>query len=210
MAELEARQLNVTDILTDINFKLTSGQHWTLTGPSGGGKSTFLKALASLQPNTSGQLLLDGKAVSDYPINEYREAVSYAVQSALLFGKTVRDNLDLPFELRQQKADEQVQTEFLEKVNLPADYLDRSIQDLSGGQRQRVAVLRNLIFPPEFLLLDEITTGLDEESKKTVWSCVLNEQKEHNFGIISITHDPDEIKGAKHVIEIQGGRLNVK
>ncbi|MGL5747772.1 MAG: ATP-binding cassette domain-containing protein, partial [Weissella cibaria] len=86
--QVEGRQ-----IWHDISFELHDGDWVTVVGPSGGGKSTLLKAIAGLQDITEGHIFLNDEDVMRLPIGDYRQQVSYATQSAQLFGETVRDNL---------------------------------------------------------------------------------------------------------------------
>lgn len=205
---LTVQNLSVSNILGNINLTVDQDETVTIFGPSGSGKSTLLKALARLEDHASGQIHLLGKPAISYPIDRYRQLVSYAVQSANLFGQTVRDNLDLPFNVRQKAIDEELQKTMLAAVDLDATFLDKQVADLSGGQRQRVAVLRNLIFPPKVLLLDEITTGLDETTKQVVWRFINEEQSKHHFAILSVTHDQQEIQNAKKTLQVIGGKLD--
>ncbi|CAH1850101.1 ABC transporter ATP-binding protein [Convivina intestini] len=205
---LTVQNLSVSNILSNINLTVDQDETVTIFGPSGSGKSTLLKALARLEDHASGQIDLLGKPAISYPIDRYRQLVSYAVQSANLFGQTVRDNLDLPFNVRQKAIDEDLQKTMLAAVDLDATFLDKQVADLSGGQRQRVAVLRNLIFPPKVLLLDEITTGLDETTKQVVWRFINEEQGKNHFAILSVTHDQQEIQSAKKTLQVIGGKLD--
>ncbi len=92
------------------------------------------------------------------PIETYRQKVSYCFQQPTLFGETVYDNLLFPFTVRQEAFNQEKVVALLQQVKLPAAYLEKKIAELSGGERQRVALLRNIIFVPDVLLLDEVTT----------------------------------------------------
>lgn len=206
---LKVEQLGMTrdgqELFSNLSFTLKEDDWLTVVGPSGGGKSTLLKALARLEQPTTGTVELNGN--SDLTIAEYRQTVSYAVQSAQLFGSTVRDNLNLPFEVRGLEPDETRQQAGLVQMGLDPLYLDKEIEELSGGQRQRVGVLRNLLFPPTVLLLDEITTGLDQESKQVLWQVIRDLQNEHHFAVVSVTHDQGEIAGAAWQLTIGEGKV---
>ncbi|KRN33434.1 ABC transporter ATP-binding protein [Weissella halotolerans] len=193
-------------LFSDLNFAVTNDDWLTVIGESGSGKSTLLKIIAGLVDASTGLVLLNDKEEWTYPVDEYRQRVSYATQAAQLFGETVRDNLDLPFLVRKQEPDVKRQVALLEQVELPADFLDRNIHDLSGGQRQRVGVARNLIFAPDVLLLDEISTGLDADTKAAIWHLVEHMQAKAHFAVLSVTHDAQEIKSAKWTLKIEDGR----
>ena len=94
----------------------------------------------------------------------------------------------------------------LESVDLKPDFLNKNITELSGGEKQRVALIRNLLFKPEVLLLDEITTGLDNDSKEIVHRLIQNVHKD-NTTIIQVTHDNDEIHQADQIIKVAEGKL---
>ena len=140
------------------------------------------------------------------PPQEYRRHVSYCFQQPVLFGETVSDNLDFPFQIRNQAPDRNRQQELLDQVNLPKDYLTKSISSLSGGERQRVALIRNLMFKPAILLLDEVTTGLDAQNKQIVHQLIANYRQTGN--ILAITHDHDELDKAEKIITVKGGQIN--
>lgn len=94
--------------------------------------------------------------------------------------------------------------DLLKRVDLGADFLDKEVTALSGGEKQRVALIRNLVFLPKVLLLDEVTTGLDENSKVIVHQ-LIKAVHEEGITIIQVTHDQDEIKAANNIVEIKKG-----
>ncbi|MBM7617020.1 putative ABC transport system ATP-binding protein [Weissella uvarum] len=196
-------------VFDHVNFSVQDDDWLTITGESGSGKSTLLRVIAGLLDADRGIVKLEGKPQWDYDISEYRQEVSYAVQSAQLFGQTVRDNLNLPFDVRNQKPDEQRQLTLLRAMELPEDFIDKNVHELSGGQRQRVGVARNLLFPPKVLLLDEISTGLDEDTKHTIWSLIQSMQTKYHFAVLSVTHDGDEIKHANQLMRLENGKAEV-
>ncbi|WP_125582762.1 ABC transporter ATP-binding protein [Levilactobacillus cerevisiae] len=200
-------QVGGTPILQNINLKINAQEWVTLSGPSGGGKSTLVRIIASLLSKTSGTLTFDGQPIEDYDPITYRRRVSYSFQQPTLFGDTVRDNLSFPYQIRQLPFDERRAVSGLEYVGLAASDLDKGVNDLSGGQRQRVALLRNVMIYPEVLILDEVTAGLDAENKAFVWSLVEHFNQDDNLTIIAITHDQAEIDAAKRLITIEDGRI---
>lgn len=200
-------QVDDTPILQEINLSIDAQEWVTLSGPSGGGKSTLVRLIASLLSPTSGTLLFDGQSVEDYDPIAYRRRVSYSFQQPTLFGQTVRDNLSFPYQIRQLSFDEERAVSGLEYVGLSASDLDKGVNDLSGGQRQRVALLRNVMIYPEVLILDEVTAGLDAENKAFVWSLVEHFNQDDNLTIIAITHDQAEIDAAKRLVTLENGRI---
>lgn len=201
-------QVDQKYILQDISLRVEKGDFLTIKGASGSGKSTLLQLMASMISPTSGEIHYKGKRIKEYDLTDYRREVSYSFQNATLFGETVRDNLTFPYEIRNQAFDEKRALQALEKVKLPKEYLDYAITSLSGGEKQRVALIRNVLFMPDVLLLDEVTSALDAETRHILMEEIMRLNTEKGTTIVWVTHNTEEIQAAKHVIEIVGGRLN--
>lgn len=201
-------QVEQRQILNKVNLEVQAGDFLTLTGPSGGGKSTLLKIIASLISPSDGEIIFQGQNQHDYEITTYRQLVSYCFQQPSLFGQTVADNLQFPFVIRNE-ASSQVQIEqALTKVNLPTSYLNKNITELSGGEKQRVALLRNTMFLPKILLLDEVTVGLDARSIEIVHQFIKQLWQEAGLTIIQITHNQAELSQAAKVLWLEEGSLS--
>ena len=211
LISLEKVNYKISDqhILHDIDWQIPAGAHITLTGPSGGGKGTLLRIIASMISKTSGTLIFDGQPIESYDPIMYRRQVSYCFQQPTLFGETVADNLAFPYQIRKQVMDTQRVVTALNNVGLSERTLHQPIIELSGGERQRVALIRNILFLPKVLLLDEVTAGLDENNKQIVhaWLRQLNEQD--HVTTIMITHDATEIAAADQLAKVIAGRLEV-
>jgi len=192
--------LNQQTLLDPTSLSLAAGQFTLLTGPSGCGKSTLLKVIASLLNPSSGSVQFQGQDIMQLNPQQYRQQVSYCFQTPSLFGQTVYDNLALPYQIRREKVDEKKLKHWLARVNLPSDLLSKNAQELSGGEKQRVSLLRNLQFLPQVLLLDEITSALDEENKQNVNDIIAELVKEQQIGVLWVTHDQNEIRHAQQVI----------
>lgn len=201
-------QVEQRQILNKVNLEVQAGDFLTLTGPSGGGKSTLLKIIASLISPSDGEIIFQGQNQRDYEITTYRQLVSYCFQQPSLFGQTVADNLQFPFVIRNE-ASSQVQIEqALTKVNLPTSYLNKNITELSGGEKQRVALLRNTMFLPKILLLDEVTVGLDARSIEIVHQFIKQLWQDAGLTIIQITHNQAELSQAAKVLWLEEGSLS--
>lgn len=201
-------QVDQQQILKNINLTVEENAWLTITGPSGGGKSTLLKIIASLLTPTSGSITYQNKDQEAYEKTTYRKEVSYCFQNPTLFGETVYDNLLFPFTIRDLPYDALKVKKALQLVALTEGFLDKKITEISGGERQRVALLRNLLFLPKILLLDEVTVGLDSENKQIVHE-LLGKIHESGVTLIQITHDVEELANATHMVTIQeGGVLN--
>lgn len=194
-------------ILDSISFKVRKGERITITGPSGGGKSTLLKIMASIVNSTGGRVLFNDEDIQQIDPLSYRQKVAYFFQNATLFDQTVRDNVAFPSQIRDEAFNEEKCIRMLERVKLNKSYLDKPIKDLSGGEKQRIALVRNLLYQPEVLLLDEVTSSLDAENKDIIYNMLdeLNEQE--NITILSVTHDDHEIGKADRVLTITNGKL---
>lgn len=196
-------QIDNQVILDSVSFTLGEGEFKLITGPSGCGKSTLLKIISSLMDPTSGNLYFDGRAIAEMSPEAYRKQVSYCFQTPALFGNTVYDNLALPYQIRQQSPDERKMQADLARFGLPEAMLTKSINELSGGEKQRVSLIRNLQFMPRVLLLDEITSALDEENKRNVNEIVHQLVAEHRLAVLWVTHDTEEIAHADEVMTLR-------
>ncbi|MDD4726794.1 MAG: ATP-binding cassette domain-containing protein [Tissierellia bacterium] len=197
-------------ILDSINLKIQEGEFVSIVGPSGSGKSTLLKIIANIISKTSGNLYFNGKPIEEYNSSDYRKEVSYCFQAPVLFGKTVKDNLSFPYEIRNMEFHKEKSIKYLEEVNLPADYLDKKINTLSGGEKQRIAVIRNVLFQPKVLLLDEITSALDAENRDIIWNWLCNIKANSNMTILMVSHNEDDSKLGDKIISIQDGKLELQ
>lgn len=194
-------------ILEDITFDIQKGEVLTITGPSGSGKSTLLKLIGSLFSPTEGEIIYKGKELELIDPEIYRKEVSYFFQNASLFDQTVKDNLTFPYFIRDKEADEIYIKSYLEKVKIPEAYYNKPVSELSGGEKQRVALVRNLLFQPEVLLLDEVTSSLDANNKAIIHSVLSDLNKEKQVTIVKITHDETELADSTRLLHIVNGRL---
>ncbi|WP_439425441.1 ATP-binding cassette domain-containing protein [Oenococcus alcoholitolerans] len=194
-------------ILNDLNYEIEKGAFLTITGPSGSGKSTFLRILATLLTKSSGTLLFKSRKIEEYSKIDYRRKVSYLFQQPQLFGEKVIDSLSFPFQIRNQQVDMEKIEKLLSEFSLKKEILDQSINDVSGGEKQRISLIRSLIYKPEVLLLDEVTTGLDTLNKDIVHKSIRSFNENEGITILSVTHDENEIKSADKLLEIIDGRI---
>lgn len=194
-------------ILEHINFTVDKGEFVTIIGPSGSGKSTLLKLIGSLIQPTKGEVLYGDKNIYDIKMTEYRKEVSYFFQNALLFGETVEDNLRYPYEIRSETFNQTKAEEMLENLQLDKSILKKSINSISGGEKQRVALVRNLLYQPKVLLLDEITSSLDAQNRAIVKDHLKRLQSQDDITVLMVTHNEKEIENADRTIEIINGRI---
>ena len=197
-------------LLDNINLSVAPGEFKLITGPSGCGKSTLLKIIASLRSPDSGHILFDGKDITTLTPETYRQQVSYCAQTPALFGDTVYDNLAFPWQIRRQQPNPEDFQAQLTRFGLAEETLTKSINELSGGEKQRVALIRNLQFLPKVLLLDEITSALDEKNKRNVNDIIHQYVREQQIAVLWVTHDKDEISHADEVITLTSRHDSVK
>ena len=196
-------------ILQHVGFNLSPGEFKLITGPSGCGKSTLLKIVASLLSPTEGTILFEGQDIAALSPESYRQQVSYCVQTPVLFGDTVFDNLIFPWQIRKKTPEPEKFIDDLARFGLAKETLTKSINELSGGEKQRVSLIRNLQFLPKVLLLDEITSALDDANKRNVNEIIHRYAREQNIAVLWVTHDSNEITHADDVITLQphGGKM---
>ena len=193
--------------MSNISLDIYQGDSIAIVGPSGSGKSTLLKLIGSLLSPTEGKIYFNGADLIQLNPIEYRQNVSYFFQNAVLFDETVRDNLAFPATIRQAIFDEQRAIEGLEKVRLNATYLDKEIFELSGGEKQRIALVRNLMYTPRVLLLDEVTSSLDPINRDIILNYVRQLNAEDGIPIIWITHNTDDAQYFNRLIKIEDGLM---
>lgn len=180
-------------VLKDVNCDIQKGEVISIIGPSGTGKSTFLRALNMLEPPTSGEILVDGENITapGYPLHKLRQKMGMVFQSFNLFEHmTVLENIIYaPTELlhlsREQAVAEAM--ELLKKVGM-AQKADVYPASLSGGQKQRVAIARSLAMHPQVILFDEPTSALDPTMVGEVLS-VIRQLAKSGLTMLIVTHE---------------------
>lgn len=196
-----------TKILSGINFNVEQGDCISIVGQSGSGKSTLLKLCSDLIQATSGEIIYRGKSYNDYNPLELRRKISYCVQLPYLFGNTVLDNLEFPFKIRKKEIDKDRVLYLMNRFNLDESFLEKNVTSLSGGEKQRVSLIRNLIFEPDIILLDEVTAALDKENAKIV-EAYIKELNSNGITVLWITHSKEQSEGIFNKrITIDGGKL---
>ena len=181
------------DVLRDINTEVHRGEVISIIGPSGTGKSTFLRCLNLLEQPTGGSIVIDGEDIltKGYPVNRLRQKMGMVFQSFNLFEhKTVLENVIFaPCQLRRMP-EEEARREglaLLRKVGL-AEKADVYPSSLSGGQKQRVAIARALAMKPDVILFDEPTSALDPTMVGEVLSVIRQLAKE-GMTMLIVTHE---------------------
>lgn len=194
-------------IIKNLSFKVEAGDFISIVGPSGSGKSSLLKLCSHLNKQSSGKILYKSIDMLDYNPIEIRKNICYCFQTPYLFGKNVLENLIFPYKIRNKIADMNRVRYLLNLFNMSTDYLEKDITNLSGGEKQRISLIRSLIFKPEALLLDEVTSALDVDNTKIVENIINNLNKD-GVTILWITHNPEQSrKYANKILTIENGSL---
>jgi putative ABC transport system ATP-binding protein len=200
-----SRIVNGAALVNDISVQVFAGEILAVTGPSGSGKSSFLRLLNRLDEPTSGSVLVRGIDYREIPPRELRCQIGMVTQQPFLFSGTVEINLR--FGPRQRGADlsEEQMVELLAKVGLPG-YESRDVGSLSGGEAQRVSVARAVANSPIALLLDEPTSALDDAAKAGIESLVCELVKQDGLACVIVTHDAAQAaRVAGRILVIESG-----
>ena len=200
------------EVLKWINEHIEKGEVVVVIGPSGSGKSTFLRCLNLLEVPTSGEIIFEGKNITDkkVDINKIREKMGMVFQQFNLFPhKTVLDNLTIaPIKVKGvSKADaEKKAKELLDRVGL-LNKADAYPSSLSGGQKQRIAIARALAMDPDVMLFDEPTSALDPEMVGEVLN-VMKELAKEGMTMVVVTHEMGFAREvADRVLFMDGGSI---
>ncbi len=196
-----------------LSLEVPAGEICVLVGPSGCGKTTAMRMVNRLIDITSGDILIDGRSVTDRNPSDLRREIGYAIQQIGLFPhQTVGENVaTVPRLLHWDKPRIRARVdELLELISLdPDEVRDRYPSQLSGGQRQRVGVARALAVDPPVLLMDEPFGAIDPIFRERLQNEFLRLQAKLSKTVVFVTHDIDEaIKmGDKIAILKKGGHL---
>ena len=197
-------------VLKGINEKIYSGEVVTIIGPSGGGKSTFLRCLNLLEEPTSGTVYFEGNALDakSTNLNLHRQKIGMVFQLFNVFPHlTALENITITPILEKKIPKEQAEKEAMEllkQVGLE-DKAHEHPRKLSGGQKQRLAIVRAMAMHPDVMLFDEPTSALDPEMVKGVLN-VIKGLAESGMTCVIVTHEMGFAKeGSDRVLFIDDG-----
>jgi ABC-type multidrug transport system fused ATPase/permease subunit len=198
-------------VLKDVSFTANFGQKIAIVGPSGTGKSTIASLLLRFYDIESGEILIDGKSINDFDLENLRGNMSIVPQDVILFGGTIKENIaygkpnatheEIVLAAKQANAFNFIEG-FPEQFETVVG--ERGVK-LSGGQRQRIAIARALLKNPSILILDEATSSLDSESEKLVQEA-LEILMEGRTSII-IAHRLSTIRSADQILVLDNGKI---
>lgn len=199
-----------TDILHNLTFDVPAGAFSLIAGPSGSGKTSLLRLLNRLSDPDQGEIFLGGQNIRQLPVLDLRRQVVLVPQEPKLLGMTVEETLLYPLKLRgvsPPAAQAQIQP-WLERLQLPSEWLGRTELQLSLGQRQRVAIARALILSPPVLLLDEPTASLDLGQAANLLTLIAELTQSGKMTVLMANHQVDLAQPhCTHVVQLQQGRL---
>ena len=199
-------------VLKGVNEHIKKGEVVVVIGPSGSGKSTFLRCLNLLEEPTGGEIIFEGKNITDKKvnINKLREKMGMVFQQFNLFPhKTVLENITIaPIKVKKmKKSDAEAKAiRLLEKVGLE-NKKDAYPVQLSGGQKQRIAIARALAMEPDVMLFDEPTSALDPEMVGEVLNVMKNLASE-GMTMVVVTHEMGFAKEVgDRIVFMDGGNI---
>lgn len=202
------KDYNGVKAVDDIDFEVEEGSFFAFLGPNGAGKSTTIEMMCTFLAPTSGEILINDLKVGQ-DNKEIREAIGVVFQNNVLDDLlTVEENLRLRgglYDLDQDTLKDLID-KAMETTDI-TDLADRKYGELSGGQRRRADIARGLIHRPKILFLDEPTTGLDPQTRKSVWDTIKKMQEETNLTIFLTTHYMDEAAQADEIVIIDHGQI---
>lgn len=202
--------------LKNVNLEITRGDLISITGPTGGGKSTLLQMLGGLDQPTSGTISLADdhlEKLSESKLTEMRaRKIGFVFQNYNLIPTlTALENVQtalVPQGVSKSDSEKRAMAA-LESVSL-ADRASHLPAELSGGQQQRVAIARALVKNPEVILADEPTGNLDEETRDQIIDLLVNLNQQQGITVILVTHDSSVAKRANKSLHIASGLVTAK
>lgn len=199
------------EVLSDLNLVIKPGEKVAIIGPSGAGKTTFVRLIMRLYEVTKGKIEIDGQDIHAVTQDSLRENISLVPQDPVLFHRTLLENIRYG---RREATDDEVKeaarlahcAEFIETLPLKYDTFvgERGIK-LSGGERQRVAIARAILKKAPILILDEATSSLDSHSEKLIQDALDNLMT--GCTTIVIAHRLSTIRKMDRIIAMKDGKI---
>lgn len=195
----------------DLSFRVKEGELFAFLGINGAGKSTTINIMCGQLSKDSGNILIDGHDL-DKDIDFVKRELGVVFQSSVLDSAlSVYDNLEsraalygiTGIEFKKRLAE-------LAKILDFEDLLKRTVGKLSGGQHRRIDIARALFHKPKILILDEPTTGLDPQTRRTLWNVISSFRKNENMTVFLTTHYMEEAAEADYIVIIDDGKISAE
>ena len=192
----------------DLSFSVDRGELFAFLGVNGAGKSTTINIICGQLSRDGGNITIDNHDL-DKDLDVIKSELGVVFQTSVLDpALSVYDNLESRAVLYGIKGAEfKKRLAKLSKILDFKDLLSRPVGKLSGGQRRRIDIARAIIHQPKILILDEPTTGLDPQTRKTLWSVIANLREYDHMTVFLTTHYMEEAAEADHVIIIDSGKI---
>ena len=197
--------------INEISFYVEEGSLFSFLGTNGAGKSTTISILLTLLKQDKGTIHVSGYTVGKHD-DQIRKEIGIVFQDSLLDPLlTVKENLHIrgSFYDMSKKEREEAIMNAVSATNL-TDFVNRPYGKLSGGEKRRTDIARALIHQPSILVLDEPTTGLDAQSRKSIWETILRLQKETKMTVFLTTHYIEEAAESDFVVVMNKGKIVAK
>ena len=193
--------------VNDLSFSVKEGELFAFLGVNGAGKSTTISIICNTLKKDSGKVLVSGVDV-DSDSDNIKKSIGVVFQSSVIDRSlSVKENLRHRASLYGIFGKEfEDRLEYLSSILDFQDYLNRVVGKLSGGQRRKIDVARALIHSPKILILDEPTTGLDPQTRTTMWNVINQLRSQNNMTVLLTTHYMEEAADADYVVIIDGGK----
>jgi ATP-binding cassette, subfamily B, bacterial len=192
-------------VLKNINFSIPVGKKTAILGPTGAGKSLLINLLTGMIHPTSGEILVDGKPLTDWDQDYIKDRVTTVYQESLIFSGDLKQNVALNREWDETKYKTAMSTATLEKLDKDKGGVSELGANLSGGQKQRLTLARALYSNPQFLLLDDFTARVDKTTENTIQSRLAANYP--NTTIVSISQNISTIQDYDQIILIMEGEI---
>ncbi|MBQ8289093.1 MAG: ABC transporter ATP-binding protein [Clostridia bacterium] len=195
----------------DLSFRVKEGELFAFLGVNGAGKSTTINILCGQLSKDSGSVTIDGIDL-DQNADQIKRGLGVVFQTSVLDSAlSVYDNLESRAALYGiTGSDFRARLAELSELLELDELLRRAVGKLSGGQRRRIDIARALLHRPKILILDEPTTGLDPQTRKTLWNVISELRKTENMTVFLTTHYMEEAADADYVVILDGGRISAE
>ena len=197
--------------VNDLSLSVREGELFAFLGVNGAGKSTTINIMCASLSKDSGEVVIDGINLDDNKEGIKKELGVVFQTSVLDSALSLYDNLESRaalYGIFGKEFEERLSE--LSSILEFGDLLKRTVGKLSGGQRRRIDIARALIHKPKILVLDEPTTGLDPQTRKTLWRVISDLQRAENMTVFLTTHYMEEAAEADYVVIIDSGKISAE